>query len=169
MINFCCNNEQELNLCSSKLVAALQDFLKKKSIEKNFIFLLQGNLGSGKTCFVRSAIRQLLNQPNLKITSPTFTLLEIYEGEANYPILHADLYRLENHTDLLELNLIEYWPNYHCFVEWPEKLEDQFPETYLQIIFEKVMLSKHESRKITLKPKGQFYQDFINWLIIQKN
>src|SRR5450756_1819964 len=55
---------------------------------------LSGGLGAGKTAFARALIRILTGEQDIEVPSPAFTLMQIYEG-LNFPILHADFYRIE--------------------------------------------------------------------------
>jgi hypothetical protein len=63
---------------------------------------LSGDLGAGKTTFARAMIRYLADNPDIPVPSPTFTLIQTYELPL-YPVVHADLYRLEGPGELAEL------------------------------------------------------------------
>lgn len=77
--------------------------------------LLQGELGAGKTTFVRGALRSLGFESEVR--SPTFNLLQDYATDP--PVLHADLYRVESAAGL---GLEEYLNTHLCFIEWPDRL-----------------------------------------------
>ena len=80
---------------------------------------LKGELGSGKTTFVRGVLRGLGYQD--KVKSPTYTLVEPYSLE-KFTIHHFDLYRFKNETEWDEAGFREYFNNTSiCLVEWPEK------------------------------------------------
>ena len=63
------------------------------------VITLSGDLGAGKTAFARALIRHLSDDPGQEVPSPTFTLIQTYDGLA-YPIVHADLYRLGGAAEL---------------------------------------------------------------------
>ncbi len=103
---------------TQKLGQALSDL-----ISKGDIILLKGGLGAGKSLIARAIIRQLLDQSDLEVPSPTYLLVLPYEGEgekAGWSILHADLYRLEKEEELEELGLFDD-PQTVVLVEWPER------------------------------------------------
>jgi|TARA_A100001391_G_scaffold119236_1_gene81121 tRNA threonylcarbamoyl adenosine modification protein YjeE len=79
------------------------------------IVTLEGDLGAGKTALARAIIRARLNEPNLEVPSPTFAIVQPYRG-----IIHADLYRLADESEIDELGLIED-ENDIVLVEWPER------------------------------------------------
>lgn len=80
------------------------------------LVLLSGNLGAGKTFFVRGLARNLGLSSTQRVTSPTFTL--VHELETKVPIRHADLYRLTAPQDLRELGLVEARDEAALVVEW---------------------------------------------------
>src|SRR4029077_18967866 len=80
---------------------------------------LSGGVGAGKTAFARALIRILTGEQDLEVPSPAFTLMQVYKG-LNYPIVHADFYRIEKPRELLELGFEEACDGALALVEWPE-------------------------------------------------
>jgi tRNA threonylcarbamoyl adenosine modification protein YjeE len=97
-----------------------------KSAKLNDIFLLYGDLGTGKTTFSRFFIREFLNAPNLNVTSPTFTLIQTY-GEPPEEIWHIDLYRIQDPSEIYNLGLEDIYGNALMLIEWPERFGNQIP------------------------------------------
>ena len=97
----------------------------RKNISVGDIYLLQGELGAGKTTFIRLLINNLFVLNNLpkpsSITSPTFPILITYEFNSSQ-IYHYDLYRVKSLKELEELDFFENLNNNITFVEWPEML-----------------------------------------------
>jgi len=89
------------------------------------IFCLSGDLGAGKTVFTQGFAIGIGHEG--RVTSPTFTLMNVYEG-GRFPIYHFDLYRLEDGTNDLESIGYEdfLYSNGVSLVEWPERAEDAF-------------------------------------------
>jgi N-acetylmuramate 1-kinase len=79
---------------------------------------LSGELGAGKTAFARALIRFLTGDQGLEVPSPAFTLMQPYDG-LNFPIIHADFYRIEKPRDLIELGFDEACDGALVLVEWP--------------------------------------------------
>lgn len=97
-------------------------FAKKfsKSVAKGSIILLVGDLGAGKTHFVKGFAKG--KGCKGVVTSPTFTIMNIYEGKTN--IYHFDMYRLNDPSELENLGFEEYFDksmNGITLVEWPDK------------------------------------------------
>lgn len=94
-----------------------------KMLKSPMIVLLNGDLGSGKTTFVKEVVR-CLGCDDL-VTSPTFTLLNTYN--AKFPIYHFDMYRLSSAEEAMNVGFEEYFDKNTldgvCFVEWSENVE----------------------------------------------
>ena len=101
-------------------------------IKKNFTFLFYGNIGVGKTTFIRYFINQLQKKNKLEISevpSPTFNL--IHEYKINSIIIrHFDLYRIKDKKDLDNLGINEDVKDYVRLIEWPEILGQNVESTF---------------------------------------
>lgn len=96
--------------------------------------LLEGPVGAGKSYFARSAIQTLMarNGSIEDVPSPTFTLVQTYElGPLD--VWHADLYRLTNPDELIELGLEQAFDTALCLIEWPDRLGDLRPDGALEM------------------------------------
>ena len=110
-MKFASNSERETRAIAARLAASLQP---------GDVLLLAGDLGTGKTAFVRGLADGLGVDPD-EVTSPTFTLVHEYRG-GRLPLIHIDLYRLE-HADLDEIGLDQDLAAQGVTaVEWPERL-----------------------------------------------
>lgn len=94
-----------------------------KALTVPMIVVLNGDLGAGKTTFVRDVVLSLGGKD--EVTSPTFTLLNIYN--AKFPIYHFDMYRLSSAEEAMGIGFEEYFDKSRldgvCFVEWAENVE----------------------------------------------
>ena len=117
----------------------------------NMVICLNGELGSGKTLFVKG-IAQALGI-NESITSPTFTIVKEYEGEL--PLYHFDVYRLDGNTE--GVGIEEYFTkNGVVVIEWANTIEDILPEERLDIKFKVVGENK---RVLIIEPHGVQYEE----------
>ncbi len=96
-----------------------------KGFQNSLLINLIGNLGAGKTTFVRGLIQELGFDEFVK--SPTFTIVESYESE-NLKVFHFDLYRIEDDKELQAIGVEDYLTeeNAITLVEWPEKSKRYF-------------------------------------------
>ncbi|PCI36012.1 MAG: tRNA (adenosine(37)-N6)-threonylcarbamoyltransferase complex ATPase subunit type 1 TsaE [Elusimicrobia bacterium] len=102
-----------------------------KKTKPGTVFCLYGDLGAGKTTFVRGFLKELGHQG--AVPSPTFALVNEYP-RLKPPIYHMDLYRIEN-SDLSNLALEEYFDDRDAvtLVEWPEAAEALLPKKRIEI------------------------------------
>ena len=110
--------------------------------------LLEGPIGAGKTHFARKLIQAMLPMPE-DVPSPTFTLVQIYEG-LNCEIWHSDLYRLSHPDDVPELGLTQAFDEAICLVEWPDRLGTLAPGDALTLKFA-TDPDMPDSRQITMQ------------------
>jgi len=134
------------------------DSLSKKILSflsKSDCIFLFGELGSGKTTFVRSLIHQLQEKNKIKkteVTSPTYNLLNEYEIQ-NLKIMHYDLYRLKNDKEINQLGIFQEDEKVISIIEWPEKIAKRIKDR-LEITF--YYQDEAESRKIDIKGYGKW-------------
>ena len=134
-----------------------QNFSKNisKIISVGDIIFLYGEIGVGKTTFVRFFINHLENKNRIKnseVLSPTFNILYDYEV-GNIKILHYDLYRLKNHKDISQLGMFETSNDSIKIVEWPELIESK-PKDRVDIQFQYSKLI--DSRKVKIIGFGKW-------------
>ncbi len=100
-------------------------------LESGDVVCLWGPLGAGKTTLARGLIHALMG-PNEETPSPTFTLVQTYDGP-QFPVAHLDLYRLSGPEEMRELGLEEALEEGAAVIEWPERLGDRLPPDRLDI------------------------------------
>jgi len=107
------------------------------------IFLFYGEMGAGKTTFIKSLCENLgVTEP---VTSPTFSIVNEYQGRDS-KIYHFDFYRLKNESEALDLGYEEYfYSGAYCFIEWPEKIPNLLPTHYVRV---KLEVTGDNSRQI---------------------
>ena len=119
-----------------------------KNSLKGGIYCLIGDLGVGKTVFSKGFAEGLgITEP---ITSPTFTIVQEYEGEK--PLYHFDMYRIEDPDELEMIGYEDYFYGQGvCLIEWANNVEDVIPEEAKWIYIEKDLEKGFDYRKITIK------------------
>jgi tRNA threonylcarbamoyladenosine biosynthesis protein TsaE len=128
--------------------------------QKADVFLLVGELGTGKTCLVQGIARGL--DVKEYAFSPTFVIIREYRGRL--PLYHIDFYRLDHIEEIADLGLEEYFHGDGlCVVEWAEKGLQVVPQDNLLITIHYIPASQ-KGRSICLKPQGARYHELIDQL-----
>ena len=112
-----------LEVYTSELAKKFSQILKKGDI-----VFLYGEIGVGKTTFVRHLINSFQKENNLKlteVTSPTFNLVNEYDG-GDFLIQHCDLFRISNSKEIKNIGLLENYEEKITLIEWPEKIDQTF-------------------------------------------
>ena len=138
-----------------------QNFSKNISriISAGDIIFLYGEIGVGKTTFVRFFINYLESKNGIKnsdILSPTFNIVYDYDI-GNIKILHYDLYRLKNYKDISQLGMFETSKDHIKIVEWPELIESK-PNNRIDILFQYSKLINYRKVKINGFGKWKDYK-----------
>ena len=130
-----------------------------KIISAGDIIFLYGDIGVGKTTFVRFLINHLESKNGIKksdVLSPTFNIVYDYDI-GNLKIFHYDLYRLKNYKDISQLGMFEISNNRIKIVEWPE-LIDSKPKDRIDILFQYSKLMDYRTVKINGFGKWKDYK-----------
>ncbi len=127
--------------------AALAGHLTREFPGKYLFVCLKGDLGAGKTAFVRGFSSVL--SPGSRVKSPSYTVVNEYRG-GEVPVFHFDLYRLEDSEEGLEgIGFDDYVKSGHCILEWSEFLPPELrPEGAVDVTVEKT--ENEDERIITV-------------------
>ena len=110
---------------------------------------LEGDLGVGKTAFVRGFVSVVV--PGAAVRSPTFALVNEYKNkDTARAVYHFDVYRIVDEDDLYSTGFYDYIDKGICLVEWSENIRYAFPKSYLAVRIEKNDPENTESRLITV-------------------
>jgi tRNA threonylcarbamoyladenosine biosynthesis protein TsaE len=113
-----------------------------KTVKQGDIVCLEGDLGAGKTHFVKGFVEAFGVNRNA-VTSPTFTIINEYDG--SIPIYHFDCYRLESIEEALEIGAEEYLYGVGvCIIEWPERIQSILPKHSKKIIIKTITPDSRE-------------------------
>ena len=119
-----------------------------KKLKKGDIVALVGDLGTGKTAFVKGLARGL--GISEYVTSPTFTLVQSYKG-LGINLHHFDVYRISDEDELFEIGFEEYlYEGDICVIEWADLIENLIPPGAIWIFFERTE-DGGDRRRITVK------------------
>ena len=95
------------------------------------VLLLSGGLGAGKTTLARAFIGHIAGVED--VPSPTYTLMQSYRALAGFDVLHADLYRVNEPSELVELGLEDAVDTGVLLIEWPDRLDQPLSDNRLEI------------------------------------
>lgn len=123
LMRFECHSPEE----TSSFLSALMTFAKGETI-----WLLEGEMGAGKTTFVRQIGEYLgFVEP---VQSPTFSIVNEYRDNNGNIYYHFDFYRINNEREAFEIGCEEYFYSGNiCFIEWSFRIGSLLPEQFLQI------------------------------------
>ena len=109
---------------------ALGEKLARSLPEHGVVIAMYGELGAGKTAFVRGLARGL--EVDGAVTSPTFTIVNEYDGKT--PLFHFDMYRLGSSDELFDIGWDDYLARSGvCAVEWSERVSDALPDDTIYV------------------------------------
>lgn len=112
------------------------------------VVALIGNLGTGKTIFVKGICVGLNASENP--LSPTFSIINEYKGK--FLIYHFDFYRIKDIEELYDIGYEDYFNDESiCLIEWADLFEDVLPENHIRVIID--FSEKENQRKITIETK----------------
>ena len=113
------------------------------------VFAFYGEMGAGKTTFIKALCRELQVQDT--VTSPSFALVNEYRTKQGEMVFHFDFYRIKSIREAFDLGYEEYFFGAsYCFIEWPEKIEELLPETVVNV---NIKVLKDGSRDIEAERK----------------
>lgn len=124
--------ERKISLSEDETYKIAKEFAA--SISSGDIVCLKGDLGAGKTHFVRGFVEAMEIHRD-EVSSPTFTIINEYDG--TIPVYHFDCYRLKHYSEALEIGAEEYfYDDGVCIIEWPERILELLPEGCIFISME---------------------------------
>jgi tRNA threonylcarbamoyladenosine biosynthesis protein TsaE len=122
---FICNGLENLPEIAAEL---LKKFRDKR------IFAFYGGMGAGKTTLIKEICKQMGIKDN--VTSPSFGIINCYKGNSE-EVFHFDFYRIKDIKEVYDIGYEEYFYGIgHCFIEWPELIEQLLPEDTVRVIIE---------------------------------
>ena len=122
-LRWVCKSVQDLPLVAAELLAGAGD---------HRVFAVHGEMGSGKTTFIKSLCNQLGVEE--MVASPTFTIVNEYRSAAGQPVYHFDFYRIKSESEAFDLGYENYlYSGNYCFMEWPEKIASLLPQGHAEI------------------------------------
>src|SRR5687767_1443187 len=136
---------------------ALQRFVVDvaAALQPGDLVTLSGELGAGKTTFARALIRYLAGDAGISVPSPTFTLMQSYELR-QFPVVHADLYRLSGPGELAELGFDDLPKNALVLLEWPDRAAGFLPPDRMDVAFTLAPQAGPEHRHARVTGYGAF-------------
>lgn len=132
---------------TEKIGAELAEEILANAALPRFVALF-GDLGVGKTAFVRGFTSAIA--PQARVKSPTFALVNEYRGQT-LSVFHFDMYRIEDEDELYSIGFYDYADRRGvCLTEWSENIEYALPEQYIRVEISKNDASNIDSRSIAI-------------------
>ncbi|MDE3089025.1 MAG: tRNA (adenosine(37)-N6)-threonylcarbamoyltransferase complex ATPase subunit type 1 TsaE [Chloroflexota bacterium] len=152
------SNERELDLVSHSVAQTQRLGARLGELARaGDLFCLEGDLGSGKTCFAQGLGRGLGILES--IHSPTFILANEHRG-GRLPLFHLDLYRIRGTDEAIGIGLDDYLTDEGvCVIEWAEKIRGALPPEHLWIIFRHLTETK---RSLLIEACGARYEELLD-------
>lgn len=114
------------------------------------VWVLEGNLGAGKTTLIKAICREL--GVNETMGSPTFSIMNEYHDGKGRSVFHFDFYRLKNEAEAYDIGAEEYFDSDHlCLIEWADRIPTLLPKKFFKIIIEDI---SPENRAIYFEKHG---------------
>lgn len=123
------------------------------ALEPGDVITLSGDLGAGKTTLARALIRQLAGDDSIAVPSPTFTLVQSYDLP-RFTVVHADLYRVSDPSELSELGLDDFDESAVVLMEWPDRAAAMLPPDRFDLTLTLEPNLGLEARKVQLTGYG---------------
>lgn len=137
---------QEWNFVCHSIEDMYELWLKIQNINPNCRICLVGDLGAGKTTLVKQIVANL-NGDAAEVTSPTFSLVNIYPFIGG-DLYHLDLYRLNSLDEAIQMGIEEYLEYPNVIIEWPQIIYEILPGDFLHV---KIERQQDESRTVTIR------------------
>ncbi len=127
------------------IIEAAQAFIDQ--IGTSTIFAFNGNMGAGKTTFIKAVCEQL----GVKdvINSPTFAIVNEYETDKGGIIYHFDCYRINKIEEAIDMGCTDYFDSGNlCLIEWPENISPLLPDDTVVV---NITVNDDDSRTLTIE------------------
>lgn len=132
-------------------------------VKKGYVICLIGELGTGKTEFVKGVARGLEIEDY--VTSPTFTIVNEYQGRL--PLYHFDVYRLGSAEEMLDIGCEEYfYGDGVSIIEWADLISEIIPEDNITVHITKDMEEGEDFRSINIDASGERYSGLISDILL---
>lgn len=120
-------NLEEIDSAARKFI----EYASSSPLQSN-IFAFFGQMGAGKTTFIKAICRALGVTDD--VNSPTFTIVNEYKAAMGFPVYHFDFYRINNISEAYAIGTDEYFGGDGiCLIEWSEKIEDILPDECFKV------------------------------------
>ena len=117
-----------------------------EALQGRTVVAFRGGMGAGKTTLIREIAAQLGSEDT--VTSPTFAIVNQYEGRDGRRICHFDFYRIDDVREAYDFGYEEYFYSGDlCLVEWPEKIEELLPDDVMTV---RIEVDSDDERTITI-------------------